>query len=191
MGLKKYVTRIQVYLEKFPKFIDFSTDVFRSLYLLDYLRKHENILIISTTCRHKWFKRVNDLIEQSNGHTVLYEKITQSMNKCLHRMALPEKQYMAEPSVQLADVNTQTVVPEIPVNLSVNSSVNLPDSGDPMSDSEPIQSASDTILYSFTCSNTCIQDPFSISYLESSNFASHLASSSIASNLWSFLSLFS
>ena len=36
-----------------------------------------------------------------------------------------------------------------------------------------------------------IQGPFSISYLESSNLASHLASSSIPSNLLSFLSLFS
>ena len=37
----------------------------------------------------------------------------------------------------------------------------------------------------------CNQGPFSISYLESSNLASHLASSSIPSNLWGFLSLIS
>ena len=34
-----------------------------------------------------------------------------------------------------------------------------------------------------------LQGPFSISYHEASNLASHLASSSIPSNLWSFLSL--
>ena len=101
--------RIQVNLEKYPKFIDFSTNVLRSLCLLNSFRKHENILIISTISRQRGFKHVNDLIEQSNGHTVLHEKNTQSMKRCLHRGAPPEKHYIAEPSVQLADLNTQTV----------------------------------------------------------------------------------
>ena len=101
--------RIQVNREKYPKFIDFSTNVLRSLCLLNSLRKHENILIISTISRQRGFKHVNDLIEQSNGHTVLHEKNTQSMKRCLHRVAPPEKHYIAEPSVQLADLNTQTV----------------------------------------------------------------------------------
>ena len=72
-------------------------------------------------------------------------------------MAPPEKHYMAESSVQLADVNIQTEVPEIPMNLPVKSPVNLPDAGDPTSDSQPIQSASGVISYSFICSKTCIQ----------------------------------
>ena len=126
--LKNYVIRIQV-----------NSNVIRFLYLLNSLRKHENILVISIISRHGGFKCVDDLDEQSNGHIVLREQNTQSMNRCLHWMAPSERHYMTEPSVQLADVNTQTVVPELPVNLPLKSPVNLPDAGNPMSDSQPVR----------------------------------------------------
>ena len=53
------------------------------------------------------------------------------------------------PGGSLADVNTQTAVPELPANVPVNSPVNLPDVGDLMSDSQPVQSASDGMSKSF------------------------------------------
>ena len=106
---------------------------------MNYLRTHENILVISIISRRRWFKRVDDLVEQFNGHAVLDEQNMQSMNRCLHRMAPPEKYYMAESSVQVAEVNTQAAVPELPVNFRVKSPVNLPDVGDPISDSQPVK----------------------------------------------------
>ena len=39
-------------------------------------------------------------------------------------------------------MNAQTAVPELPANLPVNSPVNLPDVGNPMSDSQPVQTTS-------------------------------------------------
>ena len=69
----------------------------------------------------------------------------------------PKKHYMAEPLVQLADMNTQTVVPELSVHFSrsANTPVNLTDAGDPLSDPHPVQSASNGMpfvsSYGFSC----------------------------------------
>ena len=61
---------------------------------------------------------------------------------------------MAEPPVQLADMNTQTVVPELSVHFSrpANSPVNLTDAGDPLSDPHLVQSASNGLPLSFVSS---------------------------------------
>ena len=58
---------------------------------------------------------------------------------------------MVEPPIQLADVNTQTTVPELPANLTVSSPVNLPDVGDPMPDSQPVQTTSDGMVCIQSC----------------------------------------
>ena len=52
------------------------------------------------------------------------------------------KHYMVEPPIKEADFNAQTAVPELPANLPMNSPVNLPDVGNPMSDSQPVQTTS-------------------------------------------------
>ena len=67
---------------------------------------------------------------------------------------------MVEPPIQLADVNTQTTVPELPANLTVNSPVNLPDVGDPMPDLQPVQTTSDGMV----CIQSCPKY-FKLSYL--------------------------
>ena len=70
----------------------------------------------------------------------------------------PEKYHKTDSPVQPAEVNTQSTVPELsidlpaqelPVNLPMNSPVNLPDTGDLMSGPHLVQSMSDCMTSSF------------------------------------------